>query len=272
MTDYAKQATKEILSKVPGFIPRVGIILGSGLGDLAKQIVPLASIPYTELAGFPVCSVEGHTGSLLLGTLNGLPVACLQGRAHYYEGADYSIIKTLVRTLKLLGCETLLATNAAGSLRESVAPGELVLIHDHINFQFHNPLVGKNDGDFGPRFVGMENAYDALLRQQFMQAAANLSMTLSQGVYLGVLGPAFETPAEIRAYRLLGADVVGMSTVPEVIIARHAGMRVAVISAITNFAAGMDPTLLSHDVTLAGAALAAKKLIPLVLEFINHYE
>lgn len=158
----------------------------------------------------------------------------------------------MVRTLKLLGCETWLATNAAGSLRENLKPGSLVLVKDHINFQFNNALVGPNEDDFGSRFVSMEDAYDPILRTKFLQIVDHLSINLPEGVYIGVLGPAFETPAEIKAYRLLGADVVGMSTIPEVVIARHCGMRVAVISVVSNFAAGMTEEKVTHEQTLRG--------------------
>ena len=267
MTERAYQTALLIQQKCPDFSPEYAIILGSGLGSLAEQITDPCIISYDELPGFPDCSVKGHVGALHLGFLHGVPVACLQGRAHLYEGIDNSIIQTLIRTLKLLGCHTLLATNASGSLRADVPPGHLVLLNDHINMQFNNPLVGKNDDRFGDRFIGMEDAYDPDLRQQFSSLAQKCEIPLTEGVYIGVLGPSFETPAEIRAFKILGADAVGMSTIPEVICARHCGMKVAVIAVITNLAAGMSEQKLSHEVTLSGAALGQQNLITLVNAF-----
>ena len=191
-----------------------------------------------------------------------------QGRLHYYEGAANTEIQVLVRTLKLLGCEILLVTNAAGSLNLSAAPGSLMLITDHINFQFNHPLVGPNHNEFGPRFVNMENAYDRDLRALMQTTAVEQDIELHQGVYLGVLGPTFETPAEIKAFKLLGADAVGMSTVPEVIIARHCGLRVVVVSAITNYATGLSESELSHEETLRYGNKASGNLWTLVENFI----
>ncbi len=265
----AELAAKLIAAEKPNFKPRVGIILGSGLGGLSENIKEVTAISYDHLPGFHSCTVEGHGGKLLLGTLEGVPVACLQGRAHLYEGVSNEVVQSLIRTLHLLGCETLLATNAAGSLREEVPPGELMVISDHINFQFSNPLVGTNDEDFGPRFVALEDAYDPQLRQQLFAVAKELNITLHEGVYIGTLGPSFETPAEIRAFRILGADAVGMSTVPEVIVARHCGMKIAVVSVITNLAAGMAAQKLSHHETLRVANQAAEKLMHLITNFVK---
>jgi xanthosine phosphorylase len=269
MTQHATDAAQYIAKKTSGFKPELAIVLGSGLGKLADYIEDPIVIPYTELPGFPNCSVSGHGGNLLLGKINGVAVACLQGRAHYYEGVDYDQIKTPMRTLKLIGCQTLLSTNASGSLRPEVRPGSLVLINDHINMQFNNPLVGPNQDAFGPRFIGMEDIYNAELRQTLKRIADEQGIETTEGVYLGVIGPSFETPAEIRAFRVLGGDVVGMSTIPEVIAAHHCGMKIAVVSVITNMAAGMSEEALSHDVTLAGAAKATDILIKLVLAFIK---
>jgi len=279
MTQFVFDAEKTIKELVPNLTPKVGIVLGSGLGPLADAIEEAISIPYEDLPGFPRLSVQGHTGLLTLGYLQGVPIACLQGRSHFYEGYSYfhadlptDTLMTPVRTLKRIGCDVMLATNSSGSLRTDVTPGDLVLINDHINFQFNNPLVGKNAAAFGPRFVGMENAYDPQLRELIHSAAAHLKIELANGVYIGVLGPSFETPAEIRAFQTLGADVVGMSTIPEVITARHCGLRVAVISAITNMAAGLSDENLSHDVTLRGAKKAVEKLTRLVLGFFDAYK
>ncbi len=251
----------------PGFRARVGMILGSGLGAIAEQITDATVIDYQTIPGFPTSSVKGHGGQLHLGYLCGVPVACLQGRVHYYEGVDYQKMQTLIRSLKVLGCDTLFLTNSSGSLRETVGVGEIVAITDHINLQCHNPLVGPNDERFGERFVGMENAYDPALREQLHAAAKTQNIVLHDGVYVGVLGPAFETPAEIRAFRILGADVVGMSSVADVILARHCGLKVVALAAITNLAAGMHSEQLSHDITLRGAQIASQKMIAVINEF-----
>ncbi len=254
------------------FKPTLGIILGSGLGVLAEELTHATTLSYDDIPGFFNCSVAGHAGHLHLGYLKGIPVACLQGRPHFYEGTSNQDIVTPVRTLKLLGCDTLISTNASGSLHNEVQPGSLVLIKDHINFQFNNPLVGPNDDNYGPRFIGMEDTYDPKLREEFLRIAAEQDIKLTEGVYFGVLGPSFETPAEINAFRVLGGDVVGMSTIPEVIAARHCGLRVNVIAVITNMAAGMTDTVLSHEETLRGAKLATDKLIKLFHAFFEQYK
>jgi xanthosine phosphorylase len=268
---YSSAAAAADLIKLhkPNFTPKIGLILGSGLGSFAEQIKDPIIIPYYKLPGFHHCTVEGHVGNLHLGTINNLPIACLQGRPHIYEGIFPEVVKTLVRTLKLIGCEILFLTCAAGSLREEVPAGSLMLITDHINLQFINPMVGPNDEEFGPRFFSMENAYDPKLRQQLLIIAQNLNIKLAQGTYIGLSGPCFETPAEIKAYRTMGADSVGMSTVPEVIVARHCGLKVAAISAITNLAAGMNPQALSHEETLQNAKLGTEDLSRLLLAFLE---
>lgn len=260
-----------IKQRAPGFKPQIGLILGSGLGEFASILRDRISIPYSELPGFGECTVAGHKGILHLGYINQTAIACLQGRAHYYEGVPRQAVFTLVRTLKTLGCETLVLTNAAGSLRAEVGPGEVVLIQDHINLQGFNPLIGPNDENFGPRFVDLQNAYDAELRNLMIQLANLKGIVLTEGVYLAVSGPTFETPAEIKAYRILGADLVGMSTVPEVIVARHCGMKVMALSAVTNLAAGMSAEHLSHEHTLEGAQLASQKLFALLESFFTAY-
>lgn len=265
---FPAQAKAIIATKAPRFKPKVGIILGSGLGPLTNHIENTIVIPYHDLPGFHACTVEGHDGQLFLGTIKGVPVACLKGRSHFYEGASNRVVCSLIRTLKLIGCEILLATNAAGSLNPNVKPGELMLITDHINFQFNNPLVGENDNDFGPRFIPMENAYDPDLRRGLLAAAKSLDIDLHQGIYISTLGPSYETPAEIRAFRLLGADAIGMSTVPEVIVARHCGLRVAVVSVLTNMAAGLSRDHVGHEKVLAAAEAAAQKLSRLMMTFL----
>jgi xanthosine phosphorylase len=258
-----------IAERAPGFRPRVGLILGSGLAVLADAVESIEAIGYEELPGFPRPSVEGHVGRLVLGRLGGVGVACLQGRQHLYEGGDPTPIRTLVRTLKLIGCEILLATNAAGSLIPGAGPGSLMMLTDHINLLPTNPLVGPNDDAFGPRFPAMEHAYDPALQRLLAAAADDAGVTLHRGVYAACLGPSFETPAEVRALGRLGADAVGMSTVPEVILARHCGMRVAALSVLTNEAAGLGTAELSHAQTLEAAARAAGAMSRLIVRFLQ---
>lgn len=260
MTDFPEQAAAIIAQKMPGFKPKLAIVLGSGLGPLAELISDSVCIPYADLPGFPELNVHGHTSQLTLGYLEGLPIACLQGRAHTYENPDYEPIKTYVRTMKLIGCEYYIATNAAGSLRSDVGPGSLVLINDHINFQPGNPLVGPNADKFGPRFPPLDKAYDADLRALIKQQAEALQINLPEGIYISVLGPSYETVAEINAFKILGADVIGMSTVPEVIVANHCGLKVAVISTITNLATGLTTTSHDHNEVVIQAERASKQL------------
>jgi xanthosine phosphorylase len=247
--------------------PRIGIILGSGLGAVADALEEREVIPYTELPDFPAPSVHGHAGTLALGKLSGLPVACLQGRRHVYEGGDPGAMRGPVRWLKEHGVEALFVTNAAGSLNEQVGPGSLMAISDHINLLGVNPLTGPNDDAVGPRFPSLRDAYDPELRRTLHATADDLAIKLAEGVYLATAGPSFETPAEIRAFRTLGADAVGMSTVPEVILARHAGLKVVAVSAITNLAEGMGGEELSHEQTLRYATQAAGDLTRLIIEF-----
>ncbi|OUR78579.1 purine-nucleoside phosphorylase [Alphaproteobacteria bacterium 46_93_T64] len=262
-------ASEFIQNSAPGFKPRVGIVLGSGLGGLADKIDAVASIPFSDIPDFPQSTVEGHEGRLILGRLGGMPVICMQGRIHLYEGGDPQDLAVPVRVMKLLGIEILLVTNAAGSFHEDVGPGRLMLISDHINFTGRNPLIGENDDRFGPRFFSMEEAYDPILRAHMKAVAKELDIELSEGVYLHYLGPNFETPAEINAFKILGADAVGMSTTPEVLVARHTGLRVVAISNITNLVAGLSKTKLSHEQTLECAKLAAGDLEKLVVIFLE---
>jgi xanthosine phosphorylase len=247
--------------------PRLGIVLGSGLGGIADALEDSVAIPYGELPGFPQPGVAGHGGRLVLGRLAGLPVACLQGRRHIYEGGPPTGMAVPVRALRRAGAEALLVTNAAGSLRPENGPGSLMAIADHINFLGVNPLTGPNDDAIGPRFPSLAGAYDPELRARLQAAAARLGIRLPEGVYLATAGPSFETPAEIRAFRTLGADAVGMSTVPEVILARHCGLKAVAVSAITNLAEGMGGEALSHEQTLRFAAVAAEDLVRLVAGF-----
>ncbi|MCA0404079.1 MAG: purine-nucleoside phosphorylase, partial [Proteobacteria bacterium] len=261
-------AADKIKRLVPNFKPLIGIVLGSGLGSFAESLEDAVSFDYEELPGFPKITVHGHGGKLVLGYHSGVAVVCLQGRAHSYEGDNHETVKTYVRTMRLLGCDYFLATNASGSLREDVGPGELMLITDHINMQPGNPLVGPNNDEYGPRFLPLDNAYDVSMRERFLEIAHKENINLNQGIYLAVLGPNYETAAEIRAFRILGADAVGMSTVPEVLVANHCGMKVAVIATITNYATGLAFTSHSHEAVVLTASIAAEKLNRLVKQFI----
>lgn len=268
----AVEAAAAVARAVPGFTPRVGLILGSGLGGIADQIAEPVVIPYGDLPGFTESTVAGHAGRLVLGKLAGVNIACLQGRVHLYEGKPVTAIRNFVRTLKLIGCEIMLATNAAGALRRSMGPGSLMMITDHINFLPGNPLVGPNEEQFGPRFPAMNDAYDPALRQAMRRAATRSGVKLHEGVYLGCLGPTLETPAEIRAFTVLGADAVGMSTVPEVIVARHCGLRCAGVSVITNLAAGLAEEAHSHEQTLLHSARAVGELTTLLTAFLERLD
>ena len=250
------------------FRPHVGVILGSGLGAVADAVEDPQTIGYEQLPGFPRPTVQGHAGKVVQGHIGGVPVAILQGRAHLYEGGPLDEIREPVRWLRRAGAEILVQTNAAGSLRAEVGPGSLMAITDHINLMGVNVLTGANDDSIGPRFPAMGNAYDRDLLVQLRAAAAQLGLTLAEGVYTGWSGPAFETAAEIRAIRVLGGDAVGMSTVHETVVARHCGLRVAAISAITNLAEGMSEVPLSHEQTLTDAARAAEDLARLLVAFI----
>jgi xanthosine phosphorylase len=226
-------------------------------------------VGYEELPGFPRPTVFGHAGRAVLGSISGVPVAVLQGRAHLYEGGDLDALRTPVRALRAAGAEILVLTNAAGSLRPSVGPGSLMAIIDHINMTGVNLLMGPNDDELGPRFPSLRDAYDPVLLDVMRASAADQGIELAEGVYLAVSGPSFETPAEIRAYGVMGADAVGMSTVQETILARHCGLRVAGVSVITNLAEGMSDEPLSHEQTLRAAQDGAADLSRLLLEFIS---
>ena len=247
-----------IRQRLPDFQPAVAIVLGSGLGRLADDMSSAEIFAYHDLPDFPISTVPGHLGRLVLGHLAGVPVMCLQGRVHLYEGHPAEAILPVFELIRHLGCSRILLTNASGSLRPEVGEGAICLITDHINLQGTSPLLG------GPNFVGLTRAYDPSLCEALSNAAKQIDLDLAEGTYLATLGPQFETPAEIRAFRVLGADLVGMSTVAETIAARSLGLRVAALSAVTNLAAGMAETELSHEHTLAAAALAGEKLRRLI--------
>lgn len=236
----------EFLSKRGGIIPRIAIVLGSGLGAVAERIENPIITPYAEIPHFPRSTVEGHSGRLITGMLTGVPVAMMQGRVHGYEGYTPDEVTFPIRVLGRLGIETVMVTNAAGGIRASFEQGQLVLISDHINFTGSNPLIGKNDPRLGARFFDMTEAYSSRLRDHAKSTAERAGFTMPEGVYICVPGPSYETPAEIRAFRTMGADLVGMSTVHEVIVARHMGMEVLGISCVTNMAAGILKQQIDH--------------------------
>jgi xanthosine phosphorylase len=266
--DLAERAASALIDR-GGRSPRVGIVLGSGLGAVADAVTDANVIPYDELPGFPRPTVAGHAGRAVLGDLAGVTVAVLQGRQHLYEGPPHEPIRTPIRALRAAGADTLILTNAAGSLRPELGPGSLMALADHINLTGHNPLTGPNDDAIGPRFPSLRDAYDPELRTTLHASADELGIPLADGVYLAVSGPSFETPAEIRAFGTLGADAVGMSTVPETIVARHAGLRVAAVSTITNLAEGLSAEPLSHEQTLRDARRAAGDLSRLIEAFVG---
>jgi len=238
---------EQVAAALGDFRPQVGLVLGSGLGDYAeRELRAVASIDYDDLPGFPRSTVPGHRGRFVAGFVGAVPVLCMQGRVHFYEGYPMSTVTLPTRVIAGLGAQCLILTNAAGGIHPDFHAGDLMLIRDHINFMGTNPLIGPNR-DPGPRFPDLSHAWDPQLISVARNAARELDLVLREGVYLAVTGPSFETPAEIRAFRTLGADAVGMSTVPECIVARHAGMRVMGISCITNLAAGLSDAPLTHE-------------------------
>ena len=225
-----------------------GLILGSGFGELAAEIEEAIVIPYDQIPFFPTSTVVGHAGQLVYGTLSGKKVLAMQGRFHFYEGHSMQTVTYPVRVMAALKAHSVIVTNACGGVNESFVPGDLMLITDHINFTGQNPLIGPNEDEIGPRFPDMSEAYTLTYREVAKEAASQLDLTLKEGVYMGYSGPTYETPAEIRMSRTMGADAVGMSTVPEVIVAAHSGLKVLGISCITNLAAGMQANLNHEEV------------------------
>src|SRR5580704_47843 len=255
MLEQLDQAARTVRARVD-FAPEVGVVLGSGLGAWGDTLASLTRLPYGEIPGMARSTVPGHAGNLCLGHAGGVPVACLQGRVHLYEGHEIERVVFGVRLLARLGCRAVVLTNAAGGLDASWSPGDLMLVTDHLNLMGKNPLVGPNDASLGPRFPDMTEAYDHALGGLAREASREVGVPLREGVYAGLLGPTYETPAEIRMLRRLGADAVGMSTVPEVIALRHLGVRAAAVSCITNLAAGISPTKLDHAEVEATATSA----------------
>lgn len=248
--------------------PQVGVVLGSGLGGFADAVEDAVALPYDEIPGWPAATAVGHAGTLVLGTFGGVPVAVMKGRAHLYEGVHPAKVVFGVRVLGRLGIESLVLTNACGAIDTSLEPGTLVALSDHLNLQGSSPLVGPNDESLGPRFPDMTDAYDTAYRSLARAAADRVGIRLGEGVYAAWLGPAFETPAEIRMLRALGADLVGMSTVPEVLAARHMGIRCLALACVTNAAAGVVPEPIDHERVLEVGARAAGDLVALLREVI----
>jgi len=250
-------------------VPEFGLVLGSGLGFLADQVEKPVVIEYADLPGFPVSTVEGHASRLVLGELSGRSVAIMQGRFHYYEGYPMERLVLGVRFMAQLGAKAMLVTNAAGGIRQGMKPGELMLIEDHINFMGDNPLIGANPKELGTRFPDMSDAYTRDLREQAKSIAADLGIPVSQGVYAAFTGPSYETPAEIRLLSKLGADAVGMSTIPEVIAASHMKLKVLGISCISNLASGISDQPLSHAEVTETAERVRDVFSRLVIELVG---
>lgn len=275
MSSHSNSLIQEAIAYVkrhaPDFKAQVGVITGSGLSAFADKLEHRIAIEYSEIPGVVAGDVVGHSSRLILGEYQGVSVACLQGRLHRYEGIPYRSMQILVNLLKGVGCDSVIITNASGSLREEVGPGELVMINDHINFSFDSPLQGPNDESVGPRFVSMTNTYDQGMRDDFHALAKSLEINLHEGVYVGVAGPCFETPAEIRMFKLLGGDVIGMSTIPDVVFARHCGLKIAVLAAIVNLGAGMTGAELSHEHTISEGKKCEDRMTKLILKYIEQY-
>ncbi|PBB05502.1 MULTISPECIES: purine-nucleoside phosphorylase [Salimicrobium] len=262
-TEAVKEASAFIEGKLDK-TPAIGLILGSGLGVLADEITNPVTIPYKDVPHFPESTVSGHKGQLVIGELEGKQVIAMQGRFHYYEGYTMKEVTFPVRVMKSLGISDLFVTNAAGGINESYEPGQLMIIKDHINQMGDNPLIGPNDDSMGVRFPDMSEAYDRTLIETAQNKADDLGLKVEQGVYVGNTGPVYETAAEIRMLRTLGGDAVGMSTVPEVIAANHAGLRVLGISCISNMAAGILDQPLTHDEVIETTARVREDFLSFV--------
>ena len=259
----------EDVRKRTGFVPKVAVVLGSGLGDYAEDIRVEYELPYSEIEGFPVSTVPGHAGKFIFGYIDQVPVACMKGRVHYYEGYPVSDVVLPVRLLKLMGAEILFLTNAAGGVNTSFHAGDLMLIRDHISAFAPNPLIGPNIDELGPRFPDMSKVYDRELQKLIVGRAKENHIYLQEGVYAQMTGPSYESPAEIRMLRMLGCDAVGMSTVVEAIAANHTGMKICGVSCISNLAAGMSEHPLSHREVQEAADMAAPAFKRLVTEAVK---
>lgn len=266
-----KEAGEYIKQKI-GKTPQIAIILGSGLGALVNEIKESLEIDYNDIPGFPVTSVEGHEGKLVFGKLGGKYILAMKGRFHYYEGYDVSKVVFAIRVFKFMGINNLVVTNAAGGINKDFNPGDLMIIKDHISFFAPSALRGANIDEFGVRFPDMSKAYNGELIQLCKDAASKEGINVREGVYIFAKGPMYETPAEIRAMSILGADAVGMSTVPEVTVANHAGMNILGISCITNMAAGILDEPLSHEGVMEVAKIAEKNFVALVKRVVTDWE
>lgn len=264
MFSKVKESASFIKEKIHDKKPRIGVILGSGLGDFADEVENRIEIPYSEIPHFHATTVIGHVGRVVVGTVSGVEVIIFQGRFHAYEGHSFEDVVLPARVTKLLGATELIVTNAAGGINSLYSPGELVYLTDHINLTSNNPLIGTNDDEFGPRFPDMSEAYSHDLNKIIEKAAKTQGIQVSPGVYAGLRGPSYETPAEIKYLRIIGADMVGMSTVPEVIAANHIGLKVCAISCITNLAAGISTEKLNHDEVKEVANMSMQKFKSLI--------
>jgi purine-nucleoside phosphorylase len=261
-------AAAAVCARAPGFSPRVGLVLGSGLGAMADLCASAVAIPFADIPHVGRPSVKGHPGALVLGTLAGVPVAVLQGRLHLYEGRSAQEAAFPARLLCWLGVRALVLTNASGGIRPGLKPGDLLLVTDHLNLSGSSPLTGLNDERVGPRFPDLSHAYSEPLRARLKACAEKLAIPLQEGVYAMLAGPSYETPAEVRMLKALGADCVGMSTVPEVIVAAHQGVPVVALSCIANLAAGLGSTALTHEDVQAASGGAVATLVRLLTEFL----
>ncbi len=270
-SNYTEKLEKvyESVRKLTSETPRVGLVLGSGLGEFAKEISVTCEIPYSMIDGFPVSTVPGHDGKFIFGTIGDVSVVCMKGRVHYYEGYDVSDVVLPIRLMVRLGIRTLFLTNAAGGLKEGMSAGDLMLITDHISVFAPNPLIGPNDEKIGPRFPDMTEVYNLKIREKILELAYENDIPLETGVYCQLTGPTYETPAEIRMLKAFGVDAVGMSTVVEAVTARHMGVSVCGISCISNLAAGLSKNPLSHEEVQKAADEAAPRFTRLVSEVIK---
>ncbi len=264
-----KSCSKIIKDINPDFKPTVSIILGSGLGQFTEQIKNKNEILYKDLPGFPETSVKGHSGKLVFGSIGETQALVFQGRSHYYEKGDCNSMRGPIETIKSLGCNSLIITNSSGGINSEYEPGDVILIHDHINLTGLSPLIGQSGSS---KFIDMSKTYDLQQRKIFMDIAKEKNFELREGVYVWFSGPNFETPAEIKMAKILGANVVGMSTIPEVILGRYYGLKISVLSLITNMAAGVGDETLSHDLTIKMAKKGADSINHLLLGFLSRYQ
>lgn len=261
--------TCEIIRKKTNIIPMVGIVLGSGMGNIADNITNKEIFSYNDLPGFTKSTVSGHAGQLIIGLLNGIGVCCMKGRVHLYEGGNSRKVLVPIYTMKILGCKYFIVTASVGSLRKNVGPGSIVCIKDHINMMGCNPLIGSNDSRMGLRFPSMNEAYNSLLINKIHEICKNIDIKINDGVYLSTLGPSFETPAEIRAFKILGADVVGMSTVPEIIAANYCGLICCGLTIVVNLASGLTDKEITHEETLHYSGLASSNVCKIISSLVK---